>query len=104
MTVKALKKKNNMAFKMKGVPYPTNRKGKINPNSECNTDLKDGRSKSSTFQFAGVAEKSVFGGGGSTAAAQAMQQANPLPNVPPIMSKPSMAKIYDKPKGKRTKY
>ena len=31
-------------------PYPVNRKGKINPNSEGNTDLKDGRSKSSTFQ------------------------------------------------------
>tara|TARA_Y100001963_G_scaffold21743_1_gene28145 strand:- start:570 stop:749 length:180 start_codon:yes stop_codon:yes gene_type:complete len=39
-----------MAFKMKKNPYPTNRKGKINPNSEGNTDLKDGRSKSSTFQ------------------------------------------------------
>ena len=37
-----------MAFKMKGVPYPPNRKGKINPNSEGNTDLKDGRSKSSS--------------------------------------------------------
>ena len=36
-------------FKIKN-PYPTNRKGKINPNSEGNTDLKDGRSKSSTFQ------------------------------------------------------
>ena len=36
-------------FKVKN-PYPTNRKGKINPNSEGNTDLKDGRSKSSTFQ------------------------------------------------------
>jgi hypothetical protein len=39
-----------MAFKMKGAPYPTNRKGKINPNSEGNTDLKDGRSKSAPFQ------------------------------------------------------
>tara|TARA_R100001594_G_scaffold24663_1_gene48403 strand:- start:570 stop:749 length:180 start_codon:yes stop_codon:yes gene_type:complete len=39
-----------MAFKMKKNPYPTNRKGKINPNSEGNTDLKDGRSKSSAFQ------------------------------------------------------
>lgn len=39
-----------MAFKMKKNPYPTNRKGKVNPNSEGNTDLKDGRSKSSTFQ------------------------------------------------------
>ena len=29
---------------------PISRKGKINPNSEGNTDLKDGRSKSSTFQ------------------------------------------------------
>ena len=38
-----------MAFKIK-TPYPTNRKGKINPNSEGNTDLPDGRSKSSTFQ------------------------------------------------------
>ena len=36
-------------FKIKN-PYPTNRKGKINPNSEGNTDLPDGRSKSSTFQ------------------------------------------------------
>ena len=35
---------------MKKNPYPTNRKGKINPNSEGNTDLKDGRSKSSAFQ------------------------------------------------------
>ena len=39
-----------MAFKMKGFPYPPNRKGKINPNSEGNTDLPDGRSASSTFQ------------------------------------------------------
>ena len=39
-----------MAFKMKKNPYPTNRKGKINPNSEGNTDLNDGRSKSSAFQ------------------------------------------------------
>ena len=38
-----------MTFKIKN-PYPTNRKGKINPNSEGNTDLKDGRSKSSVFQ------------------------------------------------------
>ena len=37
-------------FKMTNVPYPPNRKGKINPNSEGNTDLEDGRSKSSTFQ------------------------------------------------------
>ena len=28
----------------------SNRSGKVNPNSEGNTDLKDGRSKSSTFQ------------------------------------------------------
>ena len=40
-----------MAFKMKGNPYPTNRKGKINPNSEGNTDLKDGRSASAAFQY-----------------------------------------------------
>jgi len=38
-------------FKIKS-PYPTNRKGKINPNSEGSTDLKDGKSKSSTFQKA----------------------------------------------------
>ena len=42
-------------FKLKN-PYPkmgitaTSRKGKVNPNSEGNTDLKDGKSKSSTFQ------------------------------------------------------
>ena len=35
---------------MNGAPYPTNRKGKTNPNSEGNTDLKNGRSKSSAFQ------------------------------------------------------
>ena len=39
-----------MTFKMNNAPYPTDRKGKTNPNSEGNTDLKDGRSKSSTFQ------------------------------------------------------
>ena len=44
-----------MAYKIKN-PYPkmgttaTSRKGKVNPNSDGNTDLKDGRSKSSTFQ------------------------------------------------------
>ena len=38
-----------MAYNIKN-PYPVNRKGKINPNSEGNTDLKDGRSKSSAFQ------------------------------------------------------
>ena len=39
-----------MTFKMNNAPYPTNRKGKTNPNSEGNTDLKDGKSKSSAFQ------------------------------------------------------
>ena len=39
-----------MTFKMNNAPYPTNRKGKTNPNSEGNTDLKDGRSKSSIYQ------------------------------------------------------
>ena len=39
----------NKPFKIKN-PYPVNRKGKINPNSEGNTDMKDGRSKSSAFQ------------------------------------------------------
>ena len=44
-----------MAYKMNN-PYPkmgttpTSRKGKVNPNSEGNTNTKDGRSKSSTFQ------------------------------------------------------
>ena len=42
-----------MTFKMNGAPYPTNRKGKTNPNSEGNTDLKNGRSKSSAFQNKG---------------------------------------------------
>ena len=42
--------KKSSAFKMKGVPYPPNRKGKVNPNSEGNTDLKDGRSKSAKAQ------------------------------------------------------
>ena len=49
-----------MAFNIKN-PYPTNRKGKINPNSEGNTDLKDGRSKSSTFQNKGSMAKSFLG-------------------------------------------
>ena len=40
-----------MAFKMKGAPYPISRKGKVNPNSEGNTDLKDGRSASAAFQY-----------------------------------------------------
>jgi len=38
-------------FTMKNpYPYPTVRKGKINPNSEGNTDLPDGRSGSAAFQ------------------------------------------------------
>jgi len=44
------------SFKIKN-PYPqageqyiTERTAKINPDSEGNTDLKDGKSKSSTFQ------------------------------------------------------
>jgi len=40
-----------MAFKMMGAPYPLNRKGKVNPNSEGNTDLKDGRSASAALQY-----------------------------------------------------
>ena len=53
-------------FKLKN-PYPkmgitaTSRKGKVNPNSEGNTDLKDGRSKSSTFQNKGSMAKSFLG-------------------------------------------
>ena len=42
--------KKSSAFKMTNVPYPSNRKGKINPNSENNTDLKNGRSKSAKHQ------------------------------------------------------
>ena len=44
-----------MAYKMKN-PYPkmgtvtTSRKGEINKDFEANSNLKDGRSKSSTFQ------------------------------------------------------
>ena len=95
-------------FKMKGHTLPG-----VNQRLDAKAAnvAEQGLAGSSAFQFAGVGAAltrgagSVFGGGGSTAAAQAMQQANPLPNVPPpIMSKPSMAKIYDKPKGKRTKY
>ena len=62
---------------------------------------RDPHGSSAFKQFAGVGAAltrgagSVFGGGGAGNAAQAMQQANPLPNVPPpIMSKPSMAKDY----------
>ena len=96
-------------YKMKGHTLPG-----INQrlDAKATNVAEQGLAGSSAFQqFAGVGAAltrgagSVFGGGGSTAAAQAMQQANPLPNVPPpIMSKPSIAKIYDKPKGKRTKY
>ena len=41
--------KKSSAFKLKN-PYPLNRKGKINPNSEGNTDLADGRSRSAKKQ------------------------------------------------------
>ena len=37
-----------MAFKMKGAPYPANRKGAVNKETEGKT--KDGRAKSSAFQ------------------------------------------------------
>ena len=83
-------------FKMKGHTLPG-----INQKSEGNTDLADGRSKSSAFQLGLVDNtRSAFGGGDAT---QAMQQPNPLPNVgagvdpslaPPIVSKPSIAKDY----------
>ena len=57
-----------MAFKMKKNPYPTNRKGKTNPNSEGNTDLKDGRSKSSAFQnYKNPQEYEVFNWGNKPA-------------------------------------
>ena len=52
MTVKALKKKNNMAFKMKGHTLPG-----INQRSETQ-NLPDGRAKSSAFQKDG--EKKDF--------------------------------------------
>ena len=92
-------------FKMKGHTLPG-----INQRSEGNTDLADGRSKSSTFQQFNVAAQ------GMQAANIMRQQQGNMPGggamggvgaglgTPPIMSKPSMAKIYDKPKGKRTKY
>ena len=41
--------KKSSAFKLKN-PYPPNRKGKLNPNSEGNTDLPDGRSRSAKDQ------------------------------------------------------
>ena len=67
-----------MTFKMNNAPYPTNRKGKTNPNSEGNTDLKDGKSKSSAFQKAAPTKMggmlgSGFGGGGG----------NPMMGMPP---------------------
>ena len=52
-----------MAYKMKN-PYPkmgtatVSRKGKVNPESEGNTNLENGRSKSSAFQ-------NLYAGGGS---------------------------------------
>ena len=95
-------------FKMKGHTLPG-----INQRSEGNTDLPDGRSKSSTFQF--------FATAGLAAAQNMRQQRNPQPPggvggitglggagaglglTPPIVSKPSVAKIYNKEKGKRTR-
>jgi len=80
-------------FKMKGHTLPG-----INQRSEGNTDLPDGRSKSSAFQqdFIDVGTATqrnlppgAMGGVG-------------MPGAFP--SKPSMAKIYKKPKGKRTEY
>ena len=96
-------------FKMKGHTLPG-----INQKSEGNTDLADGRSKSSTFQ---QGMTSTMGATGNIA--QGVMGVQPRnPNPPPIgggavvreydpsvvRSKPSVAKIYDKPKGKRTNY
>ena len=103
-------------FKMKGHTLPG-----INQRSEGNTDLPDGRSKSSTFQqdMTGMMDTASVK---FDRAAQTMQQRVQAPNIPgggvmggvgvgadpsltpPIVSKPSVAKIYDKPKGKRTEY
>jgi len=70
-----------MAFKMKGSPYPPNRKGKINPNSEGNTDLKDGRSKSSTFQMLGDLDKDGEMSGYETTRQKAIEKnTNPVKN------------------------
>jgi len=95
-------------YKMKGHTLPG-----INQRSEGNTDLPDGRSKSSTFQQA------MTGMTGMMGAAEALhQRRNPITPgamggvgagvdmgmTPPLVSKPSVAKIYDKPKGKRTEY
>ena len=49
-----------MAFKMKGAPYPPNRKGKVNPNSEGNTDLKDGRSASAALQYSSPVKQTII--------------------------------------------
>ena len=89
-------------YKMKGRTLPG-----INQRSEGNTDLSDGRSKSSAFQQAMTT--------GMMGAAQALhQRRNPITPgamggvgtgmdtgmTPPLVSKPSVAKIYAT-KGKR---
>ena len=82
-------------FKMKGHTLPG-----INQRSEGNTDLPDGRSKSSTFQFSGGIGapmiKNMMAGnprdpqrGGSGMLGGA---GNVASMVPPLMYKPSMAK------------
>ena len=40
-------------------PYPVNRKGGINPNSEGNTDVQGGRSGSSAFQYKSPAKTPI---------------------------------------------
>ena len=92
-------------FKMKGHTLPG-----INQRSEGNTDLADGRSKSSVFQQAfgqppivdPMAQRNpmVTGGGAMGGVGAGVDPSL----TPPIVSKPSIAKIYNKEKGKRTEY
>ena len=95
-------------FKMKGHTLPG-----INQRSDAKATnvAEQGLAGSSAFQF-GVATAGL-------SAAEAMRgQVSNMPGgdamggvvmpdpslTPPIVSKPSVAKIYDKPKGKRTEY
>ena len=92
-------------YTMKGHTLPG-----INQRSEGNTDLPDGRSKSSTFQFGNTMMGAVDVTQGmrknmsqnSPVIPQSGTQPVPSQSMnPPLVSKPSMAKIYNK--GKLTK-
>jgi hypothetical protein len=88
-------------YTMKGHTLPG-----INQRSEGNTDLPDGRSKSSAFQFGNI----MSAMGVTQGMGRNIPQNNPMipqPGIqpvpsqsmnPPIRSKPSMAKIYNKSK------